>query len=84
MKLTLKDRLYLWGCAAATAIMAPVTALARAPEVERDIVDARLEGYENVMSLEPKSTAVIWMLFLFLAIVGLSVMFKDAKRSHLD
>ena len=84
MKLPLKDRLFLWLCTASVVLMTPMVALARHGEVERDIVDARLEGYNQTVSLEPKSTALMWMLFLFLAVVGLAVMFKDAKRTHLD
>jgi cytochrome c-type biogenesis protein CcmH/NrfF len=84
MKLPLKARLFLWTCTAIMVLTTPMVALARRPEADRDIVDARLEGYNQTVSLEPKSTALVWMLFLFLAVVGLAVMFKDAKRTHLD
>jgi len=68
----------------------PTSASARAPEVEREIVDARLEGFGEVdgkplvVSLEPGSTALSWFLLSFLAVLSLSVMFKHAKRTHLD
>lgn len=48
--------------------------------------DARTMGYPSDFSqlqLEG-GTALTWLLFVALAIVGLSALFKDAKRSHLD
>jgi hypothetical protein len=47
--------------------------------------DARTMGYpsDNQVGLEG-GTAVTWLLFIAVAIVGLSALFKDAKRSHLD
>lgn len=63
----------------------PVTTWARQPEMEREIVDARLEGYDKTgVTLPPSGTALMWLLLIFLTIVCVGVMFKDAKRSHLD
>jgi hypothetical protein len=69
-------------------VSAPTAALAQ-PE-EREIIDARLEGYAaeknqpvNV-TLEGGSTALTWVTFTVLAVIGLGAMFKDAKRTHLD
>jgi hypothetical protein len=45
--------------------------------------DARMEGYQLPMALEG-SQALTWMLFAVLAVICASVMFKNAKRSHLD
>ena len=84
MKMPLKDRVLLWVCTALVTLWTPVVALAARPQVEKDVYDARTEGYEGNMTLELKSTALIWLLFLVLAAVGVGVMFKDAKRSHLD
>jgi hypothetical protein len=45
--------------------------------------DARLEGYARKVAIDG-STAPSYLLLTGLGIVGLAVMFKDAKRSHLD
>jgi hypothetical protein len=54
-----------------------------AKEETETTIDARLEGYGKELALEG-STATMWMLLIVLAIVTLCVLFKDAKRSHLD
>ena len=61
----------------------PATVLAQSSSWEG--YDARLEGYggQNV-TIEGSSTALTWILFLFLAIVCVGVTFKNAKRTHLD
>jgi hypothetical protein len=46
--------------------------------------DARLEGYKTPARLADSGTALIWLLFIFLATLALAVLFKDAKRTHLD
>jgi hypothetical protein len=63
------------------AALAPVAALAQEEEVKRD---ARLEGYSVNVSVPNDSTALMWLLLIFLGVVALSVMFKNARRSHLD
>ena len=68
--------------AAALALAGAAAPPAAAQEVETEI-DGRLAGYEKQVDVED-STALTWLLFAFLAVVGLSVLFKDAKRSHLD
>jgi hypothetical protein len=45
--------------------------------------DARLEGYREHVVLDA-SGALYYMLLGLLGIIGVSVLFKDAKRSHLD
>jgi hypothetical protein len=81
----MKRRLHSWFCALVVLAMTPVTALAARPEMEKEIVDARLEGYDKVnVTLAPSGTALTWLLLIFLTAVTVSVMFKDAKRSHLD
>jgi hypothetical protein len=61
--------------------MAPSAALAQDDEVKQD---ARLEGYPGNMSVPNDSTALMWLLFVFLGVVALAALFKDAKRTHLD
>lgn len=58
----------------------PLAALAQDVDVEHD---ARIEGYQTPLALDG-SSALTWMLFVALAVVGVSVLFKNAKRSHLD
>jgi len=45
--------------------------------------DARLENYSQNVSIEG-STALSWILLMFLGVIGLGVMFKNAQRTHLD
>ena len=70
----------LWACTLA-ALLLPPPALAQEEEIKRD---ARLEGYPVKVSVENDSTALIWLLLIFLGMVALSAMFKNARRTHLD
>jgi hypothetical protein len=63
--------------------MAPAMALARQSE-EREIVDARLEGYARDVTLHGGGTGLVWLLFVVLGIIALAVLFKSAHRTHLD
>ena len=63
-------------------LAAPIAALAQ--EDERELLDARLEGYPSVVTLEGGSSAFTWILFIILALLALGGLFKDAKRTHLD
>ncbi len=63
------------------AVLPPAPALAQEEEVKRD---ARLEGYATNVSLDSDSTALMWILLVFLGGVALGVMFKNARRTHLD
>ena len=71
----------LWACTVAATLIAPVAALAQEEEIKRD---ARLEGYPVNVSVPNDSTALTWLLLIFLGIVALSAMFKNARRTHLD
>jgi hypothetical protein len=69
-------------CIAAAAVLAPFSALAQEEDVKND---ARLEGYSTKVALDGgDSTALTWLLLVFLAMVALGVMFKSSKRTHLD
>ena len=71
-------------CVSAIAVVAaaPSPALAQEDEVK---MDARLEGYAGTgVSVSNQSTALMWLLFVFLGVVALAALFKDAKRTHLD
>ena len=72
----------LWACAVAAAVLSPSVARAQEEEVKHD---ARLDGYQsNVVVQSGDSTALTWLLLVFLGMVALGVMFKNAKRTHLD
>ena len=63
--------------------------LAVAELADDTVYDARLTGFFNgptaVQSAQlPLSTALVWIVMLVLLAVSAGVMFKDAKRSHLD
>ena len=61
--------------------VAPSTARAQDEEIK---LDARLEGYQGQVSVQNQSTALMWLLFVLLAVIAVAVLFKDAKRTHLD
>ena len=72
-------------CVALVPIIgSPGAAHARQQQQEREIIDARLEGYTTNVALEEGSTALTWLFMAFLGVVCLLPMFKDAKRTHLD
>jgi hypothetical protein len=71
-------------CGALLVLLSPVVLLAAPQEQEREILDARLEGYQQNVTLEGGSNALTWVLFIFLAVLALGALFKDPKRTHLD
>jgi hypothetical protein len=75
-------KMFLFACLALTLVLStPLKVLAEdAPEV----YDARLQGYSQTVQIESGSTALTWLLLIALGVLCLGVLFKDAKRSHLD
>jgi hypothetical protein len=67
-------------CAIAILLSSPVVALAE----DEELRDARMEGYAGSVQLEPGSSALTYLLFFFLSVVAAAVVFKNAKRTHLD
>jgi hypothetical protein len=63
------------------AILLPVVTFA---QEERQIYDARLEGYGGGSTLDLTSSALTWLVVFVLGAVCLGVMFINPKRSHLD
>ena len=63
------------------AILLPVFTFA---QEERQIYDARLEGYPSGVTLDPTSSALTWLVVFVLGALCLGVMFMNPKRSHLD
>ena len=87
MKRTTKQNL-LRSAAVAVLALAPVwspsTALARDAEPEKEVYDARLEGYQTNPTLPPAGSGLTWCALLGLGVLCCIGLFKDAKRSHLD
>ena len=68
----------------AVVLLAPSFVLARSQEPERDLLDARYEGYSQVTTLESNSSAMTWVLLIILGAVTVMGLFKNSKRTHLD
>jgi hypothetical protein len=69
-------------CLAVAVVTTPMTA--RAAEDESTSYDARIEGYGQKVQLDAGSTALTWLLLVVLGVLSVAVLFKDAKRTHLD
>ena len=68
----------------AIAIVAMAPASARAADDESTSYDARIEGYPTKVQLDAGSTGLTWLLLVVLGVLTVAVLFKDAKRTHLD
>jgi hypothetical protein len=86
MMARMKHRLRCWSLSAVTFVLLiaahPLVALAQ--EEEDKIYDARLEGYPGRVTLDSWSTALMWLLLVVLGAICIGVMFKNARRTHLD
>lgn len=82
----MKRQVLAFVLAAMVFLSVPGLALAQREQVDPDAKpDARLEGYaENVKLSKPGSTALTWILMIGLGVICFAVLFKDAKRTHLD
>ena len=49
-----------------------------------DHYDARVQGYDPDVELPAASSGFCWVLLIFCGVICVAVIFKDAKRSHLD
>jgi hypothetical protein len=66
------------------ALCAVVSPTAARADDEPTSYDARVEGYTPKMQLDGGSTALTWLLLVVLGVLTIAVLFKDAKRTHLD
>jgi hypothetical protein len=97
MMLCMKQTLLNSVCRAVTVVtllllllLSPTVLLAQ--DAADKIYDARLEGYAEAggnsnpinVTLESSSTATMWLLLIVMAALCVGVMFKNAKRTHLD
>jgi hypothetical protein len=81
MMTAMKHRLLRWGIALAALAAMPSAALAQDDEKKES---AWLQGYGKGVKLEDASNTANWLMFILIAGVGVGVMFKNAKRTHLD
>ena len=64
--------------------MLALPTVARAADDETPEHDARTEGYNVKVQVTKASVALVWLAFLFMSVVGMAAIFKDAKRTHMD
>ena len=84
---SVKSGLVGFACAAMTlavTLLVPILAFAQKEDEETALREARLEGYTFNAKAPEGGTALTYLLFIFLAVLGLAVLFKNAKRTHLD
>jgi hypothetical protein len=61
----------------------PHSAMAKADDDEAHY-DARVQGYSPDVELKSGGSGGNWVLLIFMGVVCMAVIFKDARRSHLD
>jgi hypothetical protein len=84
MKLRPKPRL-IGMCLTLCSLIGPMLATPGVARADDDLKnDARLEGYEGKTVVLDAGSAPSYLLLFALGVLCLSVMFKSAKRSHLD
>jgi hypothetical protein len=78
---TIWRKLFLFVCLAMIVLAAPIKVLA---DDTPEVYDARIQGYTQNVQLDTGSSALTWLLLIALGVLCLGVLFKDAKRTHLD
>lgn len=64
--------------------LSPLNALAQDQPKPIAPYDGRVEGYGKQMTLDAGTSALTWLLLIFLGVICLGVLFKHARRTHLD
>ena len=77
----MKVRLIQIFCWLVGVLLAPVMALAADDE---KLPDARIQNFSKTVSVPEGGTALTWLLLIFLTLICLAALFKNAKRTHLD
>jgi len=77
----MKVRLIQIFCWLVGVLLAPVMALAADDE---KLPDARIQNFSKTVSVPEDGTALTWLLLIFLTLICLAALFKNAKRTHLD
>ncbi len=83
MQKGVKQRVKALAVGAFLAGMGPLTAMA-ADTPNPKIYDDRLEVFPRSVTLELSGTALDWLLLIGLSVLILVVLFKHARRTHLD
>jgi hypothetical protein len=65
----------------AGVLLVPAMALAAD---EDKLPDARIQNFTKTVSVPEGGTALTWLLLIFLTLICLAALFKNAKRTHLD
>jgi len=81
MMIWMKVRLLQVFCWLAGVLAVPAMGLAADDE---KLPDARIQNYTKTVSVPEGGTALTWLLLIFLALICLAALFKNAKRTHLD
>jgi hypothetical protein len=81
----MRHRLIPLAMAVFVLAMKPLAAMA-APAIDPSkSYDGRLDGYTPLtLTVDNGGSAVMWLLLIGISVIGLGVMFKHAKRTHLD
>jgi hypothetical protein len=80
MMLSMKHRLMTFWIGLFAWLAAPMAALAD----DEAQYDARVEGFSKSVVVEDRSGTLTWLMLALLCIICLSVLFKNARRTHLD
>ncbi len=83
--MNMKYRRLLALCLSLVLLLTPVIVLAKSGEDEDTVkLEARLEGYPVQVRMASSGTALTWLMIGFLSAITIAVLFKNAKRTHLD
>jgi hypothetical protein len=77
----MKVRLLQVLCWIVALLLSPAMALAADDE---KLPDARLQNFTKQVAIPEGGTALTWLLLIFLTLICLAALFKNAKRTHLD
>jgi hypothetical protein len=81
MMIWMKVRLLQMFCWLAGVLLVPAMALAADDD---KLPDARIQNFTKTVSVPEGGTALTWLLLIFLTLICLAALFKNAKRTHLD
>lgn len=68
------------GCGCAAVLLRPLEVLAQ----DERRLNAKVEGYKVPVKVDEASTTLIWLVMILFTAIAVAVLFKNAKRTHLD
>jgi hypothetical protein len=77
----MKQRLMRWFWGIVMVLLTPAMAVAQSQE---ELPESRLQGYSVSVTVDSAPGVINWLLILFLTAITVAVLFKNAKRTHLD